>query len=182
MSAKSYQAPSNKEVAEATPTPVPETSPEQKESQDTGHGGLGAIFGPNGISIHGNGKQITVNGNDISFGQDSKSKSEATAATSDTKKKSGKAPDWLPIPDGAKELSTATVGARKQLILTVDQPVSDVADFYQQRLKEHGFHVVTATSDNAQTLLVTGSGKNADIEIASQSGNQTIVRIATDAE
>ena len=183
MSAKSYQAPSNKEVAEATPTPVPENSPEKKQSQDTGHGGLGAIFGPNGISIHGNGKQITVNGNDISFGQDSNSKSETSAqATPQTKKKSVKAPDWLPIPDGAKELSTATVGTRKQLILTVDQPVSDVADFYQQRLKEQGFHVVTATSDNAQTLLVTGSGKNADIEIASQSGNQTIVRIATDGE
>jgi hypothetical protein len=124
-----------------------------------------------------------VNGNDISFGQDSNSKSEATSqATPETKKKSVKAPDWLPIPDGSKELSTATVGTRKQLILTVDQPVSDVADFYQQRLKEQGFHVVTATSDNAQTLLVTGSGKNADIEIASQGENQTLVRIATDAE
>jgi VWFA-related protein len=183
MSAKSYQAPSNKEVAEATPTPVPQSSPEKKQSQDTGHGGLGAIFGPDGISIHGNGKQITVNGNDISFGQDSNSKSDATSQTTpETKKKSVKAPDWLPIPDGAKELSSATVGTRKQLVLTVDQPVSDVADFYQQRLNEQGFHVVTATSGNAQTLLVTGSGKNADIEIASQSENQTIVRIATDAE
>jgi hypothetical protein len=93
-----------------------------------------------------------------------------------------KAPDWLPIPDGAKELRTATVGTRKQLVLTVDQPVSDVADFYHQHLSEQGFHIVTATSGNAQTLLVTGSGKNADIEIASQSENQTIVRIATDAE
>jgi VWFA-related protein len=181
MSAKSYQAPSNQEVAEATPTPVPQSSPEKKASQDSARGGLGALFGPNGISIRGNGKQITVNGNDISFGQDSKS--EATSeATPETKKKSVKAPDWLPIPDGAKELSTATVGTRKQLILIVDQPFTDVANFYQQRLKDQGFHVVTATSGNAQTLLVTGSGKNADIEIASQSENQTIVRIATDAE
>ena len=183
MSAKSYQAPSNKEVAEDNPTPVPQNSPEKKQSENSSQGGLGALFGPNGISIHGNGKQITVNGNDISFGQDSNSKSEATTqATPETKKKSVKAPDWLPIPDGAKELSTATVGARKQLILTVDQPVSDVADFYQQRLKEQGFHVMTATSDNAQTLLISGSGKNADIEIASQSETQTIVRIALNGE
>jgi hypothetical protein len=124
-----------------------------------------------------------VNGNDISFGQDSNSKSEATSqATPETKKKSVRSPDWLPVPEGAKELSTATVGTRKQLVLTVDQPLSDIAGFYQQRLKEQGLHVVTATSDNAQTLLVTGSGKNADIEIASQGENQTIVRIATDAE
>ena len=182
MSAKSYQPPS-KEVAEANPTPVPQNSPEKKQSHNSSQGGLGALFGPNGISIHGNGKQITVDGNDISFGQDSNSKSEVTSqATPETKKKSAKAPDWLPIPDRAKVLSTATVGTRKQLILTVDQPVSDVADFYQQHLSEQGFHVVTATSGNAQTLLVTGSGKNADIEIASQSENQTIVRIATDAE
>ncbi|MBV9876634.1 MAG: VWA domain-containing protein [Verrucomicrobia bacterium] len=181
MSAKSYQAPSNKEVAEETP--APQNSPEKKQSQNSVQGGLGAIFGPNGISIHSNGKQITVNGNDVSFGQDSKSKSEATSqATPETKKKSVKAADWLPIPDGAKELSTATVGTRKQLILTVDQPVGDVADFYQQHLKEQGFHVVTATSGDAQTLLVTGSGKNADIEIASQGENQTLVRIATDTE
>ena len=88
----------------------------------------------------------------------------------------------MPVPDGAKELSSASVGARKQLILTVDQPVSDVVDFYHQHLSEQGFHVVTATSGNAQTLLVTGSGKNADIEIASQSENQTIVRIALSGE
>jgi hypothetical protein len=183
MSAKSYLAPSNKEVAEATSTPVPQSSPEKKQSQDSGPGGLGAIFGPNGISIHGNGKQITVNGGDISFGQDSNSKSEGTPQTTpETKKKSVKAPDWLPIPDGANELSSAMVGTRKQLILTVNQPVSDVADFYQQRLNEQGFHVVTATSGNAQTILVSGSGKNAEIEIASQNENQTIVRIATDAE
>jgi len=43
MSAKSYQAPSNKEVAEATPTPVLQSSPEKKPSQDAGHGGLGAL-------------------------------------------------------------------------------------------------------------------------------------------
>ena len=183
MSAKSYQAPSTNEVAEATSTPVPQNAPEKKQSQKSSQGGLGAIFGPNGISIHGNGKQITVNGNDISFGQDAYSKSEATPqATPENKKKSAKAPDWLPVPDEAKQLSSATVGTRKQLVLTVDQPVSDVADFYQRRLKEKGFHVVTATSDNAQTLLVTGSGKNADIEIVPQGENQTVVRIATDAE
>jgi VWFA-related protein len=181
MSAKSYQALSNKEVAEATP--APQNSREKKQSQHSKQGGLGAIFGPNGISIHSNGKKITVNGNDISFGQDSSSKSEATPeATPETKKKSAKTPDWLPIPEGAKELSTSTVGTRRQLILIVDQPVSDVADFYQQHLKEQGGQVVTGTSGNAQTFLVTGSGKNADIEIASQGENQTLVRIAIDAE
>jgi VWFA-related protein len=193
MSAKAYQAPSTKEVAETTPTPatkevaettpVPQTPPTQKKPQNSDLGSLGAVFGPNGISIHGNGKKITVDGNDISFGQDSNSKSEAAPqATPETKKKSVKAPEWLPVPDGAKELSSAAVGTRKQLILSVDQPVSDVADFYQRRLTAQGFHVVTASSDNSQMLLVTGSGKNADIEIGSQNENQTVVRIAFDGE
>ena len=68
------------------------------------------------------------------------------------------------------------------MILTVDQSVSDVADFFQQHLTEQGFHIVTANSGNTQTLLVTGSGKNAEIEIASQSETQTIVRIALNGE
>jgi VWFA-related protein len=183
MSAKSYQAPSTKEVAEATPTPAPQTSPTKKQSENAGLGNLGAIFGPNGISIHGNGKQISVNGNDVSFGQDSNSKSEAKSGTTpEEKKKPVQAPDWLPVPDGAKQLSYSAAGAQKQLILTVDQPVSDVADFFQQHLAEQGFHIVTANSGNAQTLLVTGSGKNAEIEIASQSETQTIVRIALNGE
>jgi hypothetical protein len=92
------------------------------------------------------------------------------------------APDWLPVPDGAKELSYSATGAQKQFILTVDQPVNDVADFFQQRLTEQGLHIVTASNGNAQTLLVTGSGKNAEIEIASQGENQTIVRIALNGE
>ena len=131
MSAKSYQAPSTEEVAETTPTPVPQNSPVKKQSENASLGNLGAIFGPNGISIHGNGKQITVNGNDISFGQDSNSKSGATSRTTpEEKKKSVQAPDWLPVPDGAKQLSYSAAGAQRQLILTVDQPVSDVADFF----------------------------------------------------
>src|SRR5246127_1175738 len=135
MTAKSYQAPSNKEEAEANPTPVPQNSPEKKQSQNSSQEGLSAIFRPNGISIHGNGKQITVNGNDILFGQDSNSKSEAASRTTpEEKKKSVQAPDWLPVPDGAKQLSYSAAGAQKQLILTVDQPVSDVADFFQQHL------------------------------------------------
>jgi len=92
------------------------------------------------------------------------------------------APDWLRVPDGAKELSYSAAGAQRQLILTVDQPVSDVADFFHQHLTEQGFHVVTASNGNAQTLLVTSSGKNAEIEIASQGENQTIVRIALNGE
>jgi hypothetical protein len=183
MSAKSYQAPSTKEVAVATPTPAPQRAPTKKQSQDAGLGNLSAILGANGISIDGNGKQITVNGNDISFGQDSKSKPEATSQTTpETKKKSVKAPEWLPVPDGAKELSSAAAGTRKQLVLTVDQPVSEVADFYQQRLTGQGLHIVTASGDNSQMLLVTGSGKNAEIEIASQGENQTVVRITFDGE
>lgn len=183
MSAKSYQAPSTKEVAETTPTPAPQSSPTKKQPENANLGNLGAIFGPNGISIHGNGKQVTVNGNDISFGQDSNSKPEATPQTTpETKKRSVKAPEWLPVPDGAKELSSAAVGSRKQLILTVDQPVSDVTDFYQQRLTAQGLHIVTASSDNSQVLLVTGSGKNAEIEIASKDENQTVIRIAFDGE
>jgi VWFA-related protein len=183
MSAKSYQAPSTKEVAETTPVPAAQSAPTKKQPENTDLGNLGAIFGPNGISIHGNGKKVTVNGNDISFGQDSNSKPEGTSqATPQTKKKSVKAPEWLPVPDGAKELSSSAVGTRKQLILSVDQPVGDVADFYQQRLTAQGFHIVTASGDNSQVLLVTGSGKNAEIEIASKDENQTVVRIAFDRE
>jgi len=88
----------------------------------------------------------------------------------------------LPVPDGANELSSSAVGTRKQLILAVDQPVSDVADFYQQRLTAQGFHIVTASGDNSQVLLVTGSGKNAQIEMASKDENQTVVRITFDRE
>jgi hypothetical protein len=102
--------------------------------------------------------------------------------TTEEKKKSVQAPDWLPVPDGAKQLSYSAAGAQKQLILIVDQPVTDVADFFQQHLTEQGFHIVTANSGNARTLLVTGSGKNAEIEIASQSETQTIVRIALNGE
>jgi von Willebrand factor type A domain len=117
------------------------------------------------------------------YGQDSNSKPGITSRTTpETKKKSVNAPDWLPVPDGAKELSYSATGAQKQLILTVDQPVNDVADFFQQRLTEQGLHIVTASNGNAQTLLVTGSGKNAEIEIASQGENQTIVRIALNGE
>jgi VWFA-related protein len=183
MSVKAYQAPSTKEVAETTPAPTAQTSPAKKQPEKEGLGNLGAIFGPNGISIHGNGKQITVNGTDISFGQDSNSKSETTPqATPEAEKKSVKAPAWLPVPDGAKGLSISAVGARKQLIFTVDQPVSDVTDFYQQRLTGSGFHIVTAGGDNSQLLLVTGSGKNAEIEIGSQNEKQTAVRIAYEGE
>jgi hypothetical protein len=62
MSAKAYQAPSTNEVAEATPTPAPPTTkkPPQKQSP----GSVDAISGSKGVVLQGNGKQITVHGND----------------------------------------------------------------------------------------------------------------------
>jgi VWFA-related protein len=181
MSAKSYLAPSTKDVAATAPTPAPQAKPVKKEPEKAGLGNLDAILRSNGISIHGNGKQITVDGGDISFGQDSNSKSATgPQATPEAESKSVKAPEWLPVPDGAKGLSVSAVGARKQLIFTVDQPISDVVDFYQQRLTGSGFHVVTAGGVRSQLLLVTGTGKNAEIEIGSHGENQTAVRIAYD--
>jgi VWFA-related protein len=181
MSAKSYLAPSTKEVVQTTPTP--QVKPAKKQPEKEGLGGLDAILKANGISIHGNGKQITVNGNDLSFGQDSNSKAETTPqATPEADKKSVKTPEWLPVPDGAKGLSFSAVGGRKQLVFTIDQPINDVVSFYQQRLTGSGLHVVTAGGANSQLLLVTGAGKNADIEIGAQNENQTAVRIAYEGE
>jgi VWFA-related protein len=181
MSAKSYEAPSTKEVAETTP--APQVKPAKKQPGKVGLGNLDAILKSNGISIHGNDKQITVNGNDLSFGQDSNAESETTPqATPEVEKKSVKAPEWLPVPDGAKGLSLSAVGARKQLVFTIDQPINDVVNFYQQRLTGSGFHVVTAGGVNSQLLLVTGPGKNADIEIGARNENQTAVRIAYQGE
>jgi hypothetical protein len=181
ISAKSYLAPSTREVAETTPAPP--AKPAKKQPEKAGLGSLDAILKSNGIVLHGDSKQITVDGSAISFSQDSDSKSSPSPrATPETETKSVKAPEWLPVPDGAKGLSISVVGARKQLVFNVDQPIDDVVDFYQQRLTGSGFHIVTAGGVHSQLLLVTGSGKNAEIEIGSHGENQTAVRIAYQGE
>jgi hypothetical protein len=68
------------------------------------------------------------------------------------------------------------------MILSVDEPVSNVANFFQQNLAGHGLHVVTAGSDASQIVMVSGTGKNAEIEIAPQNDNQTVIRIAYEGE
>jgi hypothetical protein len=82
------------------------------------------------------------------------------------------------MPERAKGLALASVGGRKQVVFTIDQPIGEVVDFYQQQLSGQGLHVESVSSNAAQVLVVIGSGKNAKIDIAAQSENQTIVQIA----
>ena len=84
------------------------------------------------------------------------------------------------MPERAKELALASSGGQKQLVFTIDQPIGEVVDFYQQQLSGKGLHVESLSGNAAQVLVVSGSGKNARINIASQSQNQTVVRIAYD--
>jgi VWFA-related protein len=183
MSAKSYLAPSNKEVAETTPAPAPQATPVKKPPQKTGLGSLDAILRSKGIVIQGNSKQITVDGNGVTFGGESNSESEQTPQpTPEIEKKSKKTPEWLPVPDEAKGISFSGVGTRKQVVFTVDQPIDEVADFYQHQLAEHGLHAVTASSVHSRVLIVTGAGKNAEIDITSHGESQTVVRIAYNEE
>jgi len=60
----------------------------------------------------------------------------------------------------------------------VDQPASELVDFYQQQLSEQGLHIQSVNSGVAHVLVVTSSSKNAKINISSPSENQTIVQIA----
>jgi hypothetical protein len=82
------------------------------------------------------------------------------------------------MPERAKGLGLASVGGRKRVVFTIDQPIGDVVDFYQQQLSGQGLHVESLSSNAAQVLDVSGSGKNAKIDISSQSENRTVVRIA----
>jgi hypothetical protein len=84
------------------------------------------------------------------------------------------------MPERAKGLALANVGGRKQVVFTIDQPIGEVVDFYQQQLPGQGLHVESLSNNAAQVLVVSGSGKNAKIDIAAQSENQTMVRIAYD--
>jgi VWFA-related protein len=178
MSAKAYQAPSTNEVTESTPTPAPQTTPTKKQPENAGLGNVDTILRSRGIVINGNGKQVTVSGNGLSASQESNSESEATPqATPEKEKKSANAPEWLPVPDAAKGAASSGVGSRKQLSFTVDQPINDVVDFYQQRLTALGLRIVSASTDASQIFIVTGSGKNAKIVIASKNENQTVVQI-----
>jgi hypothetical protein len=178
MSAKAYQAPSTNEVTESTPTPAPQTTPTKKQPENAGLGNVDTILRSRGIVINGNGKQVTVNGNGLSASQGSNSESEAAPqATPEKEKKSAIAPEWLPVPDAAKGAASSGVGSRKQLSFTVDQPLNDVVDFYQQRLTALGLRIVSASTDASQIFIVTGSGKNAKIVIASKNENQTVVQI-----
>jgi hypothetical protein len=178
MSAKSYQAPSNT-LAESTPAPA--ASPTKKKSDGAGIGGLETILESAGIKLHGNGKQITVGGDGISFSGDSNAAAENTPTpTPKAKRQAPKTPEWLPMPERAKELALASSGGQKQLVFTIDQPIGEVVDFYQQQLSGKGLHVESLSGNAAQVLVVSGSGKNARIDIASQSQNQTVVRIAYD--
>jgi VWFA-related protein len=182
-SAKSYQAPASREISEATPTPAPPTTPAKKQSGGVGLGSLNEILRAQGIVVQSDGKQVTVDGDGLSVKQDSNSEAKTTPQpTPKTEKKSPKGPDWLPLPEGAKAVSLSSVGTRKQIILSVDEPVSNVADFFQRNLAGHGLHVVTAGSDASQILMVSGTGKNAEIEIAPQNDNQTVIRIAYEGE
>jgi len=181
MSAKAYQGPSTKEVVETTPTPAPQTMPAKKKPEKTGLGALDAIFGSKGVVVQGNGKQITVGANGVTFGAESGSESESTPEpTPETEKKPAKTPDWLPVPDEAKGITFSDAGARKQLVFKIDQPINAVADFYQQQLAAHDLRVMITPTENAQIFVV--SGKNAVIQIASQGENQTIVQIGYDEE
>jgi hypothetical protein len=174
MSAKSYQAPSNT-LAESTPAPA--ASPTKKKSDGTGIGGLDTILDSAGIKLHGNRKQITVGGDGVSFSGDSNAAAENTPKANQP---APKTPQWLPMPEGAKGLVVASVAGQKQLVFTVDQPISEVAEFYQRQLSEQGLHVESLNSNAAQVLVVTGSGKNAKIDIAAQNENRTVVRIGYD--
>jgi hypothetical protein len=183
MSAKTYQAPSTKEVAESTPTPAPQTTPTKKQPENAGLGSVDAILRSKGIVINGNGKQVTVGGNGLSVSQDTNSESQASPQTTPEKeKKSAKAPEWLPVPDAAKRAASSGVGGQKQLSFTVDQPLNDVVDFYQQRLTALGLRIVSASTDASQIFIVNGSGKNAKIVIASKNENQTVVQITYNEE
>lgn len=178
MSAKSYLAPSNT-LAESTPAPA--ASPTKKKTGGVGIGGLDAILGSKGIKLQTNGKQITVGDDGVSFSGDSGSTTENTPKPSPRAgAQAPKTPEWLPMPGTVKGLALASVGGRKQVVFTIDQPIGEVADFYQQRLSEQGLHVESLNSNTAQVLVVTGSGKNARIDIAAQGENQTLVRIAYD--
>ncbi len=177
-SAKSYQAPSNN-IAEATPTPAPPANPTKKKKESAGSGGLDAILGANGIKLQSNGKQITVGGDGVSFSKDSNSAEESTSETTpESKKQSPPTPEWLPVPAGAKGVTYTSTGIHKQVVFTVDQPASEVVDFYQQQLSEPGLHIQSVNSGVAHVLVVTSSSKNAKINISSPSENQTIVQIA----
>jgi VWFA-related protein len=179
MGAKAYQGPSTKEVVAATPTP--KSTPAKKTAVKTGLGALDALLGSKGVVVQGNGKQITVGANGVTLGGDSNSESESTPEpTPETEKKSGKAPDWLPVPDEAKGITFSGTGSRKHLVFTVDQPMDEVADFYQQQIAAHGLHAMSTHTENAHSFVV--SGKNAVIQIASQGENQTLVEIGYDEE
>jgi len=82
------------------------------------------------------------------------------------------------MPEGAKGVTYTSTGIHKQVVFTVDQPASEVVDFYQQQLSEQGLHIQSVNSGVAHVLVVTSSSKNAKINISSQSENQTIVQIA----
>jgi hypothetical protein len=177
-SAKSYQAPSNN-IAEATPTPAPAASPTKKKKESAGSGGLDAILGANGIKLQSNGKRITVGGDGVSFSKDSNSAEEsASETTPESKKQSPQAPEWLPVPEGAKGVTYTSTGIHRQVVFTVDQPASEVVDFYQQQLSEQGLHIQSVNSGVAYVLVVTSSSKNAKINISAPSESQTIVQIA----
>ena len=177
-SAKSYQAPSNN-IAEATPTPAPQASPIKKKKERTNSGDLDAILGANGIKLQANDKQITVGGDGVSFSKDANSAEEnAAEPTPESKKQSSPAPDWLPIMEGARGVTYTSSGIHKQVVFTVDQPASAVTDFYRQQLAGQGLHIQSVNSGVARVLVVTGSSKNAKINITAQSESQTTVQIA----
>jgi VWFA-related protein len=180
MSAKTYQAPSTNETAEATPTPAPTKTQTKEQPERVGIGGLEDLLRSKGIVIRNNGKEVTISRDGLSVTKDGNSTAETTPeATPETTERSTKTPDWLPVPDGAKGISFSGSGIRhQQMIFTVPEPVSEVVNFYQKRFAEQGLHIVTVGTDSAPLLMVTGSGKNAEIEIAEQSENQTLVRIA----
>jgi len=178
MSAKSYLAPSDT-LAESTPTPAPAARQTKKKKESAGSVGLDAILGANGIKLQSNGKQITVGGDGVSFSGDSSSAAENTPTpTPKANTRAPKTPEWLPMPERAKGLALASVGGWKQVVFTIDQPIGEVVDFYQQQLSGQGLHVESLSSNAAQVLEVSGSGKNAKIDISSPSENQTIVHIA----
>ena len=136
-------------------------------------------MGANGIKLQSNGKQITVGGDGVSFSKDSNSAEESTSETTpESKKQSPQAPEWLPVPEGAKGVTYTSTGIHKQVVFTVDQPASEVVDFYQQQLSEQGLHIQSVNSGVAHMLVVTSSSKNAKINISAPSENQTIVQIA----
>jgi hypothetical protein len=118
----------------------------------------------------------------VSFSQDSNSGNSEEETTPEpapeSKKQSPQTPEWLPLLEGAKGVTYTSLGIHKQVVFTVDKPVSEVADFYKQQLSEPGLHVQSVNSNVAHVLVITGSSKNAKINIASENENQTVVQIA----